>query len=177
LGLSAGGWLAADAALLHAAGRRAARQARSVPPRFRVLTPEQAADVDAISAQIIPTDATPGAREAHVVFFIDQGLATFVKHLRPDFDRAYTGFRARVARAHPSTAFARLSAAQQIALLAALEKEKNGFFEQMRGATMAGMLANPEYGGNHDKIGWKLIGFEDRFVWGPPFGWYDRDVR
>ena len=38
------------------------------------------------------------------------------------------------------------------------------------------MLANPEYGGNSDKIGWKLIGFDDRFSWGAPFGWYDRDV-
>jgi hypothetical protein len=39
------------------------------------------------------------------------------------------------------------------------------------------MFANPEYGGNRDKIGWKMIGFDDRFSWGPPFGWYDRDVR
>ena len=25
-------------------------------------------------------------------------------------------------------------------------------------------------------IGWKMIGFDDHFVWGAPFGWYDRDV-
>lgn len=40
-------------------------------------------------------------------------------------------------------------------------------------ATITGFLANPEYGGNTGKIGWKLIGFEDRFVWSAPFGWYD----
>ena len=49
--------------------------------------------------------------------------------------------------------------------------------QKMRGATIAGMFSNPEYGGNRDKIGWKLLGFEDRFSWAAPFGWYDRDVR
>ena len=45
----------------------------------------------------------------------------------------------------------------------------------MLAATAAGMFANPEYGGNRDKIGWKLIGFDDRFFWQAPFGYYDRD--
>jgi hypothetical protein len=35
------------------------------------------------------------------------------------------------------------------------------------------MFADPAYGGNSDKVGWKLIGFEDRFAWQPPFGEYD----
>jgi hypothetical protein len=38
------------------------------------------------------------------------------------------------------------------------------------------MLASPEHGGNFEKIGWKMIGFDDRFVWTAPFGWYDRDA-
>jgi hypothetical protein len=38
------------------------------------------------------------------------------------------------------------------------------------------MFANPEYGGNFQKTGWKLIGFTDQFSWAAPFGWYDRDV-
>ena len=33
----------------------------------------------------------------------------------------------------------------------------------------------PAYGGNRDGVGWKLIGFEDRHVFQPPFGYYDRD--
>ena len=45
----------------------------------------------------------------------------------------------------------------------------------MLAATAAGMFANPEYGGNRDKIGWKLLGFDDRFFWQQPFGYYDRD--
>jgi hypothetical protein len=33
----------------------------------------------------------------------------------------------------------------------------------------------PEYGGNREGLGWKLIGFEDRHIFEPPFGYYDRD--
>ncbi len=43
---------------------------------FEFFTPEQAADIEAIAAQIIPSDETPGAREARVVVFIDRALAT-----------------------------------------------------------------------------------------------------
>ena len=28
-------------------------------------------------------------------------------------------------------------------------------------------------GGNKDKVGWKLIGFQDDFLYKPPFGYYD----
>ena len=40
-----------------------------------------------------------------------------------------------------------------------------------------GFLANPEYGGNYEQAGWKHIGFEDRFFFTPPFGFYDRDYK
>ena len=35
-----------------------------------------AAEIEAIAARIIPSDATPGAREAGVVYFIDRALST-----------------------------------------------------------------------------------------------------
>lgn len=46
-------------------------------------------------------------------------------------------------------------------------------FEAARVATITGFLANPEYGRNAGKTGWRAIGFDDRFVWAEPFGWYD----
>src|SRR5437879_2428285 len=62
-------WLAADPALVRAALDHAARAARSPlspgspdPVPWDVLTPDQAADLDAIAAQIFPTDDTPGPR-------------------------------------------------------------------------------------------------------------------
>jgi gluconate 2-dehydrogenase gamma chain len=42
---------------------------------------------------------------------------------------------------------------------------------------MYGFLGNPSYGGNRDRIGWKLIGFEDRMAYQPPFGYYDAQER
>jgi hypothetical protein len=39
-----------------------------------------------------------------------------------------------------------------------------------------GFFGNPSYGGNRDLVGWKLIGFEDRFQFEPPFGYYDGPV-
>ena len=130
-----------------------------------------------MAAQIIPTDETPGAREAHVVYFMDQALATYAKQRREPVTKGLTELRSRTAKMFRAKSFASLNSAQQITLLTALEKEKSPFFEEIRAATIAGMFANPEYGGNTNKLGWKMIGFDDRFSWGPPFGWYDRDAR
>jgi len=38
-----------------------------------------------MAAQIIPTDDTPGAREARVIYFIDRALATFAAEERSAF--------------------------------------------------------------------------------------------
>ena len=39
---------------------------------FNSSSDADAADVEALCAQIVPSGATPGAREAHAVYFIDQ---------------------------------------------------------------------------------------------------------
>jgi gluconate 2-dehydrogenase gamma chain len=171
-------WLAAEAPDLLAAGEHAARAARATPPPpFQVLTAAQAADLEAFTAQIIPTDDTPGAREARVVYFIDKSLTTFAKDQRPLFEKGFKDLRTRVTKMNRTAkSFAALTDAQQVALITAMEKDKAEFFEIVRGATIAGMLANPEYGGNYNKSGWKMIGFDDRFSWSAPFGWYDANA-
>jgi gluconate 2-dehydrogenase gamma chain len=165
-------WLTANMRDLLAAGRHAA-----IAQKFDVLSPADAADVEAFAAQIIPTDETPGAREARVVYFIDKGLSTFAKGQRPALDKGLKELRARTAKAQPGAkSFAALPNDKQSAIVAALEKDKHEFFSFMRFATITGMLASPEYGGNYNKAGWKWIGFEDKFSWAAPFGWYDHDV-
>src|SRR5690606_31786492 len=52
---------------------------------FAFFTAEQAAEVEAIAGQIIPTDHSAGAREAHVVSFIDRALATFESGRQSDY--------------------------------------------------------------------------------------------
>jgi gluconate 2-dehydrogenase gamma chain len=137
------------------------------------FSPAQAAQVEAIASRIIPTDDTPGAREAGVIHFIDQSLTGFAKEQAPLFAAGLTSLGETVTKRHGSAAtFAALTAEQQDALLREIEKTE--FFGAMRFATIAGFLALPKYGGNKDYIGWKFIGQEMAMEHSGPFGWYDR---
>ena len=134
-----------------------------------------AADVEALTSQIVPSDDTPGAREAGVTFFIDRALGSFFAHWRASFQDGLAQFQAAVRAAHPDAAsFAALTGEQQIAFLRTMDN--TAFFDQARLLTLCGMFSNPSYGGNRDRLGWQLIGFEDQHVFEPPFGWYDREV-
>ena len=68
-----------------------------------------------------------------------------------------------------------LTAAQQIALVRAIEKSE--FFELLRKHTVWGFVGSPIYGGNLGKVGWAHIGFDDRMSYEPPFGYYDAEAR
>jgi gluconate 2-dehydrogenase gamma chain len=140
--------------------------------RLRLLTTTQARDVEAIAALIVPGGDTPGAREAAVVYFIDQVHAGTWAAGAPQFLAGLEEFRARCARHHPGTRhFADLPEAEQLAYLRHVERTP--FFEQVRFLTIVGLLASPRYGGNRNKTGWKLVGFVDQHAWQPPFGHYD----
>lgn len=169
-------WPAIAAAQAHAAGQVHAHHAVESPPgpdRLEFLTPAEAADVDAIAAQIVPTDDLPGAREAGVVWFLDRSLRTWAAPMAAPFREQLHAFQSRFAAAHGGLAFAAATHAEQFAHLQSIEREP--FFGQMRFATLLGMFSHPSYGGNRGGVGWRLIGFEDRHGFSPPFGWYDRD--
>ena len=51
-----------------------ANDSTSVAQTLTHFTAEQAAEVEAIASRIIPTDDTPGAKEAGVVYFIDHAI-------------------------------------------------------------------------------------------------------
>ena len=70
-------WLASRWAEILEAQEHAHRAALAPESKLEVLSPEQAVEIEAVAARIIPTDSTPGAREAHVIYFIDRALATF----------------------------------------------------------------------------------------------------
>ncbi len=142
---------------------------------LRTFSLTQAADVDAFAAQIMPSEpGSPGAREAHVIHFIDHVLADVTPEARPDFLLQLGQFQALVTESHGSSRFAQLTSAEQQAIITKLEHDKHPFFHTIRVATLYGMFANPEYGGNFNKSGWKLLGFDDRFSWTAPFGYYDK---
>jgi gluconate 2-dehydrogenase gamma chain len=141
-------------------------------PRLEVFTQDQASEIEAITAQIIPTDETPGAREAHCVYFIDRALATFVKTSQPVYVQGLRDLQAKVQQLYPGAQkFSALTSEQQIKTLTAVEKTP--FFNMVRTHTVIGFFARPVHGGNYDKIGWKLIGYDDSLNHKPPFGYYD----
>jgi gluconate 2-dehydrogenase gamma chain len=141
--------------------------------KISFLSAAEAADVEAVASQIIPTDDTPGAREAGVVYFIDLALATFLSRLAADYRVQLAAFQAAFRERYPSASFASLRSEQQIEYLKGIDHTP--FFTTTRLLTLLGMFSLPAYGGNRDGVGWKLVGVEDAHVFRPPFGYYDRD--
>ena len=77
-------WVAANWTGILEAQEHAKRAATSGSPgKFEFFSPEQATEVESVAAQIIPTDDTPGAREAGAVYFIDRALTTRSRCSRP----------------------------------------------------------------------------------------------
>ena len=145
-----------------------------ISPKLELFSQQQSVEVEAIAEQIIPTDDSPGARDARVIFFIDRALATFASDERPAFIKGLNDLQKKTRkRFGKSKKFSELSSPQQTELLKKIEK--TDFFELARTMTILGMFSNPEYGGNYNQIGWKLLGFEDQFHYKSPFGYYDAE--
>jgi gluconate 2-dehydrogenase gamma chain len=156
-----------------AMARATAAEARS-NTTLRFFNADEATTIDALVAQIIPTDETPGAREMGVVRFIDYALVGFLSPLAVSFRAGLTDFETNYRGHHAgSDGFATLSVDQQIQWMH--QVEHTPFFESLQQLTVLGALTMPEYGGNRNGLGWQLIGFEDLHAFTPPFGYYDRD--
>ncbi len=174
-GLLSSVWIAAHWPNIAAAAHHADEMsATPAPAGFEYLNAADAADVEAISAQILPSGATPGAREAHAVYFIDRALATFLSRLAGEFRAGLTQFQAAFRAFSPASAsFAKAGSDTQIAFLKTVDD--TSFFETARALTLLGMFSSPKYAGNFGGAGWKLMGFQDQHAFTPPFGYYDRD--
>jgi len=188
-GISAA-WISANWTALLSASRHAHSAAVAAnPPKLEFFTPEQATEIDAISARIIPTDELPGAHEAGVLYFIDRGLATFSADDQETYREGLPELQARVTEMFPNAAkFSSLTLQQQDEVLHSLDENApspqrpfraspgaQSFFETMRQHTIAGFLIDPDFGGNDSGAGWKVIGREREHMFQAPFGFYDRD--
>jgi len=99
---------------------------RSYRPQF--FSPEEFEILDRFTELLIPTDETPGAREAHVAPFIDfvvNAAAEYAPEMQTEWRNAMAWLRARK--------FANLTAEQQIALLEEMSEP-----ERVRGKTHEG---------------------------------------
>lgn len=165
------------------------------PHAFKFLTQQEAADFDAFAAQIIPSDGTPGAREAGAVYFVDYVLTNINPEQQKDFRGAMGRLHNAAIQAQPGVAsFAALPSEKQIEVMTRMEKPPgadaagpNPFadpvhnggspdtqaFGLLRATVITGTFCDPSLGGNRDQIGWKLIKFDNQAYWAPPFGYYD----
>jgi len=184
-------WLSANLPELLAASARAREAAKSpVTVKLEFFTPEQAVEVEAITARIIPTDDMPGAREAGVVYFIDRALATFASEDQKTYREGLPELQARVQEVLPGIKkFSSATPEQQDEVLHSFDENAqargnrafrsnraaHNFFEALRAHTIVGFLLDPDSGGDPKGIGWKVIGREREHMFQPPFGYYDKD--
>jgi len=177
--LASAGWIAMNwpqiaMAAEHAGHNMASMDMGTPPTTLNTLSAADAAEVDAIANQIVPGGATPGAKDARVIYFIDNALGSFFAAQLPAFRKGLGEFQSGYAAKYGADKpFSAAPDAQQIAWLK--EVDKTPFFNAVRRLTVLGLIALPKYGGNHDNLGWKLLGVEDQHAWEPPFGFYDKD--
>lgn len=175
-GVAASAWLAMHAGVDEAMAYAAQEASQAAPQaRYAALNAGQVRELDAITSTLVPSDGTPGAREANVVRFIDRSLSTWARDQKAPLEGALAALATFVGEQHPGTAtFSALSAADRVKVLEAFEQAHGQEFGALLFPTMAGMFSNPSYGGNTNKVGWQLVGFKDQFSWTAPFGYYDR---
>ena len=138
---------------------------------LKTLTPIEATEFEAIAARIIPTDDTPGAKEAGVIYFMDNVLGDSRAELLPELRAGLSQLQRTADSEFGNPLFSALTAGQQDSLLQNIEK--TSFFRAVRYLAVAGMFSMPSLGGNRDRACWEVMGFEDRHAWVSPYGYYD----
>ncbi|MGH7854981.1 MAG: gluconate 2-dehydrogenase subunit 3 family protein [Candidatus Binatia bacterium] len=138
---------------------------KQAPQSFNVLTQEEAETLELIAERIFPKTNTPGAVEIGAVNYIDIALAGDYALLLPLYRQ---GIRAvnRYARSKFGRAFRSLSDELKDAVLVAFEagsiteyKNAADFFETVRCHVLEGIFCEPQYGGNKDMMGWRIVDF------------------
>jgi gluconate 2-dehydrogenase gamma chain len=185
-------WVSAHWPAIVAAAEHAHQAAKSsASSKFLFFSPEQATEIDAVTARIIPSDETPGAREAGVVYFIDRALTTFAVENQQIYRDGLPVLQARVHELFPAIQkFSQATPDQQDQVLRSFEANAgargrpfranastSSFFDTVRIHTIIGFLIDPDAdrAGNRNGIGWKLIGRDRDHMFQPPFGHYDKD--
>lgn len=133
--------------------------------RKKLFSPGETRLLEAVAERIFPATGTPGAVEIGAVEYVLRALAGDYAQ----FLRLYrSGLRAveRQARKKFRAPFASLRDERKDAVLADFEagrvsgfKPAADFFETLRCHVLEGVFGEPEYGGNRNLAGWRLVGF------------------
>ena len=131
------------------------------------LNPHEAATATALFERLFPADdQSPGATEIGVVNYVDRALASAYREHEESY-RLGLAALGRCARERHGVDFVDCEASQQDALLSDLEQgelpdfhapPQQVFFALLRAHLQEGLFADPIYGGNRDKLGWRALG-------------------
>ncbi|MGH7875984.1 MAG: gluconate 2-dehydrogenase subunit 3 family protein [Candidatus Binatia bacterium] len=142
--------------------------------KLTVLTPGEAETMAAIAERIFPTTDTPGAVEIGALRYIDMALAGDYAALVPLYRQGLRSIN-RYASSRYRARFAELTDEQKDAVLIDFEtaqvpgcKNAAEFFETVRYHVLEGVFCEPQYGGNKNMTGWRLVNFP-----GQQFGYGD----
>jgi gluconate 2-dehydrogenase gamma chain len=169
--LGAAGMLLQSPLLLSLAS--CARDAVSRGEPLMTLTDAEGRAFAALAARIIPSGDGPGATEAGAVYFADRALAGPLAGMLEPLRNGLADLDAR-ARSARGEAFADLAADDQDVLIREVQQAEP-FFAMAHFLTVAGVFADPSYGGNRGDVGPALLGVEHAPVYAPPFGFYDAE--
>lgn len=156
---------------------QAACTAREEAAAFENLTNEEAREIIAIAARILPTTDTPGATEAGAVYFFDQAMGTFFSSMKEPARMMLAAFQGPIAERYPGAQlFSDLDDADQDEYLKSVEQTP--FFTGAWFLTLAGVFGMAKYGGNRDNVGWHLAGMDGpSHAYTHPFGDYDAEYQ
>lgn len=137
------------------------------PAPLIALNPYEARIAAAIFERLFPADEQgPGATEIGVVTYLDRALAGAYRD-KAEAYRVGLATLDGIARARYGVSFARCEPEQQDALLSEMEAgtlpdfrvpDQREFFAMLRLHLQEGLFADPAYGGNRDKAGWRFLG-------------------
>jgi gluconate 2-dehydrogenase gamma chain len=139
-----------------------------VPPpttSHLTFTNDEFAVLTAACDRLIPKDDDPGAVEANVPEYIDRILQQQqLTKMRRDFTSGLAALDRRCKGMYQA-GFASATPTQQDDVLGIFKDsaETTGeykWYEILLTLTLEGFLGDPSYGGNKNKAGWKLVGFE-----------------
>jgi gluconate 2-dehydrogenase alpha chain len=134
---------------------------------YITFSAEEARTARAVFERLFPADEHgAGATEIGVLAYVDRALAGAYRHHTETYRLGLLALD-RAARERYGMRFADVSPERQDDLLRALEAGRlrgfltppqQEFFALLRAHCQEGLFADPAYGGNRDKLGWRTIG-------------------
>jgi gluconate 2-dehydrogenase gamma chain len=111
---------------------------------YRFFTDAEAGKLEAMLACIIPSDDTPGARDAGVIHYIDRQLTGRFREHRQTY-------RAGLAALGDTITDQTLRDMER-------DAARKPFFDLVVTHAMQGFYGNPRHGGNRDFASWRMLG-------------------